>query len=352
MKSPFPLLLLTDYRDAFLSTAASKNDHLTMNVPDIIQEFSKYGIQVEVRRYGDLNLAENYSGRTVIYTSSEDAGLRYKSFIEDVLLTLHQLGATILPRYELLRAHHNKTMMEGLRYSYFPDEAAALGTKIFGAFDDIKDASVIKGEFPKVIKAAEGAGSVSVALAANPAELLSKLRRLSRGAPPYKEVLREIGKRLLRKGWQPRSLRREKFIVQNMIPNLKGDFKVLVFGDRFYVLSRKNRPDDFRASGSGLFSYEIPAEVDLSALLDFSRKCFETIGAPTLSIDVAFDGTKFWTVEFQAVHFGTLTAEKSPHYHIRNAGTWKTVAEDCVIEAVYVEAIAKYIGHRHVSSAQ
>lgn len=344
MDLKYPVLLLTDYRGAFFSTVASKYN-VTMNVRLIVAEFSKRGIAVEVCAYGDLNLTENFRGRVVIYTSSEDSDLRYKSFVEDVILTLHHLGATVLPGYHLLRAHHNKTMMEGLRYTYFPDEAAALGTKIFGAFEDINQTFDGPTVYPKIIKSAAGAGSVSVALATDRDDLLTKLRNLSRSALSLHEVLRERGKRMLRKGWQPRSLHRDKFIVQNMIRGLEGDFKVLVFGDRYYVLSRKNRPGDFRASGSGLFSYDIPAGVNLSDLLDFASACFGKINAPTLSIDVAFDGVKFWTVEFQALHFGTLTAEKSPHYHVKAGDVWKTIAEDCVIEAVYVEAIAKHIAN-------
>jgi len=51
-------------------------------------------------------------------------------------------------------------------------------------------------------------------------------------------------------------LHRSKFIVQEFIPDLSNDWKVLVFWDKYYVLRRKNRPNDFRASGSGLFSFD------------------------------------------------------------------------------------------------
>ena len=65
---------------------------------------------------------------------------------------------------------------------------------------------------------------------------------------------------LRHKNYVRESWNRGKIVVQEFIPGLKNDYKVLIFGSKYYVLYRRVREGDFRASGQGLLEYrrELP----------------------------------------------------------------------------------------------
>ncbi|MEU4532374.1 hypothetical protein AB0F49_29495 [Micromonospora ureilytica] len=336
------IIILTDYRDTFYSTARTQHGLCTMDVARVVRSFDDAGLRPQVMRYADLDLSADLHGIPVLYTSSEDRGLQYKSWIEDLVLAMEAAGARTIPSFRFLRAHHNKVMMEALRTQLFPKDAARLHTYSFGTYEELEAADLV-GTWPKVIKPASGAGSTGVASAVNRTELLRAARGLSRSGS-LDEAAREYGRRLLRRRrHHPRSLHRQKFVVQDLIPGMAGDFKVLRMGSRYYTLYRRNRPGDFRASGSGDFNFHDTAGVDQEALLDYAEYVSDRLATPLASLDIGFDGTDFHLFEFQCLHFGTVTAEKSTHYYARSHGTWQRVPEDCDIEAVFCQAIVDYL---------
>lgn len=275
------ILILTDYRGAFYSTARTRHGLCSMDVGRVVRQFERAGCRVEVTGFADLNLAADLHGVPVLYTSSEDPDLLYKSWIEDLVLALETAGAHTVPPHRYLRAHHNKVLMEALRGQLFPKEAARLGTRSFGTYEEL-ERSTLDGRWPKVIKSAYGAGSDYVARAADRAELLRLAHAMSRAGSPG-ETVREHARRLLRREHHPRSLHRRKFLVQEFVPGLSGDFKVLRMGDRYYTLYRRNRPGDFRASGSGDFDFQDTGGVDRDALLDYAERAAEMIDTPLVS---------------------------------------------------------------------
>jgi hypothetical protein len=72
-----------------------------------------------------------------------------------------------------------------------------------------------------------------------------------------------------------------------LIPGLENDWKILCFGDKFFVLRRANRDNDFRASGSGKFVFrrDLP-----KGMLEFALKVYLHLEVPNLSVDIAFNG--------------------------------------------------------------
>ena len=112
------------------------------------------------------------------------------------------------------------------------------------------------------------------------------------------------------------------------------------FSDKAFVLHRANRKNDFRASGSGIFTFKenIP-----DGLLDFANKVFLTFNVPNLSLDIAYDSKQFYLIEYQALYFGTTTIQKAPFFfHIDN-NIWKLVKEKANLEKEYVNSIVRYI---------
>jgi hypothetical protein len=331
--------VLTDYQDRFSTKATAFPPRSGMSQALLADFFRSLDVEPVFVQYADVDLRDEcWNNAWVVYTSSEDLHLKYRSYIEDVCLALSLKGAKLIPAFQFLRAHHNKSFMEMLRDVMGGEEIKTIQSKYFGAYEELKSrADSI--ELPAVIKSAYGAGSVSVALAATGAELLEKAKKLSRSRQFINE-LREVARTFKHRGLVADSKYREKFIVQNFISGLKSDTKALVFGDRIYLLRRSVRENDFRASGSGKFSWV--KEVD-SELLDYCEKVRSLLDVPHVSMDVAYENGRYHLIEFQAVYFGSITVDRSDCYFERNTDSWTRVDSPSVLEEEYARSTVDYM---------
>ena len=335
------LLLLVDYRDYFY-IACGKGD-ACLDVQLFSQQLRRLNFDVEVKQFSDIAfLRDNYSGWWVVYQSSEDYQLQYKSYIEDVILGLQWQGARLVPRINCFHAHHNKVFMEIFRDLSGVPAVQTISSREFGCLEEL-ERGIDLITYPAVIKPSSGQGSAGVALAYGPSELLRRARKLS-STFYFKEFAKNIVKRIL--GRSQKSLHRRKFIVQNFIAGLKDDYKVLVLGDRYYVLRRGNRKNDFRASGSGIFEYPPDAHKHLRHILDYSKEIFQAFDCPLLSLDIGYDGATCHLLEFQFMHFGTFAAERAEMYYVYSGNDWAGIREPCQLETVIAEAMAMYIGRK------
>ena len=73
---------------------------------------------------------------------------------------------------------------------------------------------------------------------------------------------------------------------------------------------------------------------------------YNILNVPQLSIDVAFDGERFYLIEFQAVYFGTLTQTISEFYFTYKNKKWVKVMEQRSLEQVYAESTVSYISDK------
>ena len=335
------VLLLTDYRGAFYSSTKNKKTLCTLNVKNIFEYFTKAGVQVTCKEFSQVDLSQNYFGTAVLYNSSEDYGLYYRSYIEDVVLALKNLGATLIPDFQFLRAHHNKCYMELLRKQLLPEEAKKVSTHIYGTYEEFKKDTLPEGKY--VVKDSYGAGSAGVELADNLAQLDKIVKKHSRNNS-IQVIARELRRRILwGKTYHKSSIHNKKFIIQHFIDGLSGDYKVLKYGDRFYTLYRKNRDNDFRASGGGKLTFDLPEGVLEKDLLSFAKKISDEIGTPLCSMDIAWNGCQFVLIEFQCLCFGPYTAEYADHYSMFIDDSWKTYNTRSDIEQILVEAVINYI---------
>ena len=255
------IYLITDYRDAFYSSVRNYRGLCSMDTGDLSRLFERQGFDLVIRKYPEIDLAgDEYRGRYVLYQSSEDPGLRYKSYIEDIICGLGLKEAILIPPYPMLRAHHNKVFMEIMRDISINREIKALWSRKFGTYEDFENAFL---SYPSVIKPAEGAGSRGVGLLRNERDKKRLGRVTSRVFDLWDAVLEKY-RRLTRKCYTARSQHRNKFIVQEFVGGLEDDYKVLAFFDKYYVLNRRNRKGDFRASGSG--DFEKPVSVPCRTL--------------------------------------------------------------------------------------
>lgn len=301
--------------------------------------FAKEGYEAVFIQLNNVNLQDVcWEGTPVAYCSSEDSHLRYKSYIEDICYGLELRGARVLPSYKYLRAHHNKVFMEELCDIMNLRPAHSIKSKSYGCLEEFREPSD-QLSYPVVLKPASGAGSRSVCLAENPADALEKVKKISRSWDWVNDI-KEVARSIKYRGFIRDSRHRNKFIAQNLIPGLKNDWKVLVFGDKYYVLRREVRPNDFRASGSGLFTWEKEPPIHVCR---YALEVFKKLNVPHVSLDIAWDGSRCHLIEFQAVSFGCLTMERSSWFFRPDGDEWRIVHETPVLENEYVRSMVQFL---------
>jgi hypothetical protein len=341
-----PLLILVDYRGAFWSSTRNVSYFSSLDVERIREALVGLGHPVEVLEFAELDLTRtDLAGKYVIYTSSEDDGAFYKRFIEGKVVGLEMLGAHPIPRLELLLAHHDKATMESVRHALLGSTAGQPTSQAFGTFEEYRSLEHLLPSEAVVLKPTHGAGSRGVRLVGNHESSLRAVRRLMRSSTLVETVL-ELVRRLRRRNYVPRSLHRKAVVVQQYLPGLRGDYKVLRYGERYYALARDNRPGDFRASGSGRLDYAPHLTTDMVPVLDAAKAWSDALGSPYCSLDIAYDpsvGVEPHLLEFQCVMFGPATAENSTgFFHLTDDG-WARADEVCDLERVFAEATSSYI---------
>lgn len=333
------IFILTDYKGYFGSKYTAKPYRAGMDKKLLEQYFADYGFQVKYIAFSDIDLREmDFKDQYVLYTSSEDDGYHYKDYIEDIILGLSLKGTILIPEYKYLRANNNKVFMEILRDLLDGEDGKYIKTHHFGTIEELKE-KTDNLQYPVVIKSATGAMSSGVFFADNGNQLIKIAEKISRTKYLYKE-LRDLGRSIKHKGYKKESKHRKKFIVQNFVPGLNNDWKILIYGDKYYILYRGVRKNDFRASGSGKFYFnkELP-----SGILDYAENIFRKFNVPNLSIDVGYHDDKYYLIEFQMIYFGTTTIEKSPFYYTKENSKWVLHDDKSELEKTYVDSIVKYI---------
>lgn len=341
------LFILTDYKGRF----GSKHDDFPyrsgMDLQLLKSAFTDAGFEVEYVPFSKVNPADVFWKDSVVsYTSSEDIGLIYKQYIEDIVLSLSKAGAEVIPRFEFLRANNNKVFMELLRDLLPGNNRGNLSSYHFGTLEELETkASEIK--YPAIIKGYFGAMGRNVFLAHDLNELQKIVRRKISFKSPFMLRIKEYLRQVKHKGYQRDSFFRGRFVVQRFIPGLKNDWKVYFFGNKAFVFYRPVFPErEFRASGGGYDNYKYGIDANApDGLLDFGWQIFRELRVPNISMDIAWDGDLFYLLEFQCVYFGTAGILKrySSECFLKDGAAWSVIDNEGNIEKAYAESIVWFL---------
>ena len=333
------LIILTDYKDHFETKFTASPYRSGFDKGLLKEHLNKQGFEVEFKKFNEIDFEDNsIKNQYFLYTSSEDLDVFYKSYIEDIIYGIHTSGGCPVPDFKYLKAHHNKVFMEILRSQSQLDEMKSIKSNHFGTYEDFINYSN-KVSFPIILKPSEGSMSKGISLNKSLSEAKSSINKISKSGNLFKD-LKDFLRNFKHKGYVVNSRHRKKFITQNYIEDLQGDWKILIYANKYYVLQRENRKNDFRASGGGKFSYSR----DISnKLLDFSEKIFSALKVPNVSIDIGFSNGQYYLIEFQALFFGTYTLEYSEFYYKKMDSQWNLIDEVSILEKVYAESISLYI---------
>lgn len=336
------ILALIDYKGRFGSKHNDFPYRSGMDKSKLTKYFESNGYILQFEFINNINLNSNkYRDDYIIYTSSEDIGYSYKVFIEDAIYSLELADFKIIPSYKYLHANNNKVFMENLRKLQLPN--SLLKSFCFGSIKDL-DHNTEKIQYPCVLKTSEGASGKGVFLIKNKKRLLKKIKKISNHIS-IKEDIKDYLRSIKHKNYIKESIYRKKFIIQELIPNLKNDWKIYIFGDKLYIFNRpilKGR--GIKASGGGYHNYFYGLEAKApEGMFDFAQKIYEQLNVPHVSLDIAFDGKQFFLIEFQAIYFGTAGIIHSDGYFTKQNNKWVFCEEKHEIEKVYADSIDYYI---------
>ena len=204
-------------------------------------------------------------------------------------------GKLVVPNFKTVWHFENK-----LAQSYLLEAQKTPTPDSVGTFDYHDAARRLEEEvYPLVFKMPHGAASTNVRLVRTAQEA----RRLARRTfcnqlwNEYKQGMKSrtmaaigaLSSRWLYDELQRRLTGREPFGIlywQRFVPDNEADLRITVIGDKFaFGFWRRNRPGDFRASGSGRIDYKtaIP-EVAVRLCVDISRR----LGFDSMAYDILF----------------------------------------------------------------
>jgi glutathione synthase/RimK-type ligase-like ATP-grasp enzyme len=332
------IIALTDYKNKFGSKHFDSPYRSGMDKEKLKKYFNELDLEIEFHKLHEVTSNLNIlKGQFVLYTSSEDIGYYYKSFIEDIVLILETVGAKTIPSYKHLRANNNKVFMELMRQEI--KESEQLSAFSFGSLNDFLSFRN-NISYPCVFKTAEGASGTGVFLANTEEELIKIIKKNNKVSNP-KENLKDYLRSKKHKGYLKEDIYRRKFIVQQFIPNLKNDWKLYIFGDMLYVFNRPiQKGRGIKASGGGYDNYLYGPNANTpEGLFEFAYMFFLKLNVPHVSLDVAYDGKQFYIIEFQSVYFGTAGIPYSNGYYKKTGSNWLFVNDKLEIENVYAKSI-------------
>ncbi len=335
------IIALMDYKSVFGSKKFNFPYRSGMDKEKLASYFQKLGYSLSYRFFNEIDFnTVDYQGKLILYTSSEDVEYRYKSYIEDIIFALEDSGAHVMPRYKHLRANNNKVYMEFLNaYSGYTKN---LPSKAFSSLKDL-EMHLNTITYPIVFKTAEGATGSGVKLITSEKELIAQVKKTA--TRNYKMDVWDHGRALRHKGYVKECKFRNKFILQQFIPNLKNDWKVLFYGEKLYIFKRpiqQNR--DIRASGGGTqnYVYGVAAEAP-EGVFDFAQDIYIKMNVPHASIDIAYDGNEFYLIEYQSLYFGTSALVNSDGYFTKIGTQWEFITDKIELEKAYADGVDAYL---------
>ena len=262
-----------------------------------LNDYKSQGIEIS---YSVLNMdcvdwQEKIASYDTIVWNPHYMGIRLAShYKEKIYFMQYILNKLVFPGFGTIWHFESK-----VAESYLFDHYGIKTPKTFVSFDYIEACQEIKStDFPIVFKRSEGASSQNVRLFRNKKQLKWALEeifcdqlwgKVRPGTTKSQFILGNFTKQwfwfwILRKSGFGHG---DDGVVywQEFIPDNRADLRITVVGDRFaYGFWRNNRPNDFRASGSGLIDYEreVPKELiqyclKINKELNFDSMCYDIL---------------------------------------------------------------------------
>ncbi|MBN1300952.1 MAG: hypothetical protein JW995_07020 [Melioribacteraceae bacterium] len=341
-------IVLITCRERFFGQ--TRKPWVSMDTQKIIYELQNYGWELNEYSFDDVvNKNINLENRIVFYSFSQITD--YRKYIKDVIRHLSKKN-TVVPGYELLVCHENK----GFQKIYFNNLGISEPeTKYLSSGNEIQGFNL---SYPLVFKTLDGSNGKGVHLVSTENNLRKILKKYDRiGAIDKMDLLRRKYFRLKRiykeypeynnkqdyELYKRYVTNNKSFILQEYISGLSFDFRVLIIYDHYFVMKRFTKGKDFKASGTKIQDYKYKPE---KALLDYAEAIIKKINTPFVSLDILQKNGRYYTVEYQALHFGINVVVKTKGYYSKkHDGDWEFIPNNNVIEEEIAYGLNKYLSN-------
>lgn len=254
----------------------------------------KYPNSFSVKWIEYINSTEGYEAKAVnlkaidaIQQVKDCAGVMWhfrhtpedKQIAPKILTAIEQnLHIPVFPNLDT-RWHFDEKVAQ--HYLFEASELPHIKSWVFWNYEEAKKFIETTDEYPLVYKLSCGAGSANVIKLDDKEQALPFVEKMfNQGVFPYTENEYKIKSMEGDKNY-PSFIKRVKFGIdyilkkrnpplpwyynlqknyiyfQKFIPDNPNDIRITVIGDRAFGFSRNNRPNDFRASGSGSIVYDL-----------------------------------------------------------------------------------------------
>ncbi|MCB5287195.1 MAG: hypothetical protein LHW64_05275 [Candidatus Cloacimonetes bacterium] len=341
------LYILTGY-EGFIGQ--TRKPWVSIDTKAFICELEGSGIKVHQHEFHEVISGQvQIRDSLVFYSFSHRLNLQH--YIRDCLMHLLALGNTLIPSFELFCCHENKGWQELLKRQ--------LGIKSLECqyFSSTRELDTAKLKFPLVFKTLRGSNSTGVALVNSISDLEHELNKRLKSISFMQRIdfwrrkhLR-LHKHFL--GYPGYDLRKDAvayqdymrielpFVLQEYIPGLSYDYRVIILGEKYFISKRHTKAGDFRASGAKLFDFDIQ---EPKAVLDKAKSLYEIFHAPFLSVDLGENKAgELFLFEYQAAHFGINAIVRGRGYYTCEGHDWLFHQEKQSFEQYLAQGLIHYL---------
>jgi len=315
--------------------AAVEYDIVDIDAHDWLERIAPYDLVIWKGRFMGPELAGHYKDK--VY------------FIEKVL------GKVIVPGFDTVWHFESKVAQ-----SYLFAHAGVATPETVASLDYDDALSCLRqARFPIIVKQSHGASSANVKLIATESRAQKWLAKTffqemwDRHKSAHGNRLSQVASAPWHGWFWPKVLQRVLNLEagapaywQQYVPDNEADLRITVIGDRdAFGFWRRNRPGDFRASGSGLLDYETPIpEAAVRYCIGLNRR----FGFDSMAYDLLFRGDDFVIVEMSYGYLDSAVFQAPGHYILGGDGRLLYEAGHMTPQELWVDwALRKAYGAAH-----
>lgn len=290
----------------------------------------KNNIEYRLVNAYDSDIVDQVKDCTAFMWHHSQVNYKDALFAKQLLYSLEQRGIKVFPNFNTTWHFDDKV---GQKYLLEAIEAPLVPSYVFYTKKEALE-WINKTTFPKVFKLRGGAGSAHVKLAKTKSQAkgfikkafgsgfsqLDKIGYLKDKYRKWREGKDKLGLikglyRLFIKTEFAKMYHNEKGYIyfQDFIPNNSFDIRIVVVGDKAMAEKRFVRKNDFRASGSGEFSYDDINTDAIKIAFDVAEK----LKLQSVAFDFILDNNKPLIVEM-SYGFGVKGISNAPGYWDRD----------------------------------
>lgn len=245
-----------------------------------------------------------------------------------ILFSMEQAGKLVFPNFNTCWHFDDKVSQ---KYLFEAKNIPHVPSYVF--YDKNEALVWIKcTDFPKVFKLKGGAGGANVKLVKSKKQamkivkrafykgfsqfnrfryLSDRYKKFKNGQDSFLGIIKGVARLFIPTEYAKLQSREKGYVYfQDFIPNNNYDIRIVVIGDKAIGEKRFVRKDDFRASGSGLFSYD---NIDIK-IVKSAFEAAKSLGLQSVAFDYIMDNLNIPLIIEMSYGFGVKGISKAPGY--------------------------------------